>query len=58
MQRAAADSARMAAHGMKQFAGFLAGFLAELAGWMLFCVALAAVVCGAVWSGCKDEEWY
>jgi hypothetical protein len=53
MQRAAADTARMAAHGMKQFAGFLA----ELAGWMLFCVALAAVVCGAVWSGWKDEEF-
>ena len=43
---------------MKQFAGFLAGFLAELAGWMLFCVALAAVVCGAVWSALNDEEWY
>jgi hypothetical protein len=53
MQRAAAYTARMAAHGMKQFAGFLA----ELAGWMLFCVALAAVVCGAVWSGWKDEEF-
>jgi hypothetical protein len=43
MQRAAADSARMAAYGMKQFAG-----------WMLFC----AVVCGAVWSAWNDEEWY
>ena len=55
MQRAAADSARMAAPRlMRQFAGFLA----ELAGWMLFCVALAAVVCGAVWSALNDEEWY
>jgi hypothetical protein len=27
-------------------------------GWMLFCVALAAVVCGAVWSAWNDEEWY
>jgi hypothetical protein len=54
MQRAAHDSARMAAHGMKQFAGFLA----ELAGWMLFCVLLAAVVCGAVWSALNDEEWF
>jgi hypothetical protein len=54
MQRAASDSARMAAPRlMRQFAGFLA----ELAGWMLFCVALAAVVCGAVWSGWKDEEY-
>jgi hypothetical protein len=38
---------------MRQFAGFLA----ELAGWMLFFVALAAVVCGAVWSALKDEEF-
>jgi hypothetical protein len=55
MQRAAAYSARMAAPRlMRQFAGFIA----ELAGWMLFCVALAAVVCGAVWSALNDEEWY
>jgi hypothetical protein len=52
MQRAASDSARMAAPRlMRQFAGFLAE-------WMLFCVALAAVVCGAVWSALNDEEWY
>jgi hypothetical protein len=54
MQRAASDSERMAAPRlMRQFAGFLA----ELAGWMLFCVALAAVVFGAVWSALNNEEF-
>jgi hypothetical protein len=53
MQRAALDPARMAVHGMRQFAAFLA----ELVGWMLFFVALAAVVCGAILSALKDEEF-